>query len=926
MTRERLQQIRAVFESVIELPPEDRRDSLTGFRKVDPSLAAEVDLLLAAHQRPAGFMEQPIANLHSPAPCDDVRLDLVTSRIGSYEVIREIGRGGMGTVYEAARIDGSFRKRVAIKVIRATLLTESLQERFRRERQILAGLDHPNIAHILDGGTTEAGRPFFVMEYVAGVRIDLYCRNHRLGVDGRLDLFSRVCDAVQYAHDHLIVHCDLKPGNILVTPEGSVKLLDFGIAKILADPANPQPAAKAVSALILTPEYASPEQVLGKPITTAADVYLLGVLLYELLTGLHPMHDSGDLPHEVMRAVCERDPMRPSAAVTHAVAAKAEKGSVRKLRRQLHGELDDIVMLALQKNPDRRYASVSQFRGDIARYRRGFPVFAEGDRLSYRVQKFLRRNLVSATAVTLVILSLTAGIWVSAGEASRARREQHVADQQRSIAEVQRRFAQAQTAAAEKARDQTAVQRTRAEQKAEEAGQQRSRADAERARAELRLGELRSLVTTLLFDLHDGIRDLAGSAAARRLVLAKAQQYLESLSRESGGDLQLQRELASAYEKTGDLLHDAIGPGGADAGSLSNYQKAFDLRQAISRQEKASLPAQRDLAFSLSKVGDGQFFNGQTERGLADYQQALGMQETVLRQDLSDPESQKVAGYIQNRRCIVLAASGDAVRAAEACRASIAYLDHVVLSLGNDRLVRRTLASTCAAFGNLLRHLNQVPEALNYLARANALFEGLAAEQPNNVEYRRLIAYTQIYVAQALLAQNDREGAMKTYSKAVASMQTLMSIDPSDSKAPAGLALALTRMATEMNKIGDLANAEKAGAQAIELMRAVAERPGAGPYEWNDYANALLKSEIESLRQPAKALELALRATRATADSNAMFLDTLAWAYFRNGDAPSAIRTEREALRLVPAGNALGQGLRSELEQGLAQFETTIKK
>jgi tetratricopeptide (TPR) repeat protein len=286
----------------------------------------------------------------------------------------------------------------------------------------------------------------------------------------------------------------------------------------------------------------------------------------------------------------------------------------------------------------------------------------------------------------------------------------------------------------------------------------------------------------------------------------------------------------------------AIEPGGTDAGSLAKYQKALELRQVISREESDSLRAQRDLAFSLSKVGDGQFFNGHTDVALADYQQALGMGEAVLSQRVSDPQSQKVAGYIQNRRCIVLAAAGDAVRATEACRASIAHLDQVALSLSQDRLVRRTLASTCAAFGNLLRHLNQIPEALRYLAKASALFEALTVEQPNNVEYRRLIAYTQ------------------------------------------------------------------------------------GAYEWNDYANALLKSEIESLRQPAKALELALRATRATKESNAMYLDTLAWAYFRTGDAPSAIRTERRALSLVPAGNALGQGLRVELEQGLAQFETPIKK
>jgi len=450
---------------------------------------------------------------------------------------------------------------------------------------------------------------------------------------------------------------------------------------------------------------------------------------------------------------------------------------------------------------------------------------------------------------------------------------------------------------------------------------QQTRADRERALAEQRLGDLRLLVTTLLFDLHDGIRDLAGSAAAKRLVLAKAQLYLERISRESGSDLQLQRELASAYEKTGDLLHEAIGPGGAEADSLANYQKALDLRQAISAREQDSLAARGDVAYSLSKVGDGHFFNGQTARALADYQRAFVIQESVLRQERSNPESQKVAGYIQNRRCIVLAAAGDAIGATAACRSSIDYLDRVAPPLGNDRPLRRTLASTCAAYGNLLRHLKQIPEALRLLARANSLFEALAAEQPNNVEYRRLIAYTQIYVAQALLAKDDREGAMKTYAKAIASMQTLMSIDPSDSKAPAALALVLTRMTTEMTKVGDLANAERAGGEAIELLRTVAERPGAGAYEWNDYANALLKSEIASLRQPAKALDLALRATRATKESNAMFLDTLAWAYFRTGDTAAAIRTQRKALALVPAGNALGQGLRVELEEGLAQFE-----
>ena len=905
MTAERLQQIRAVYERVLDQLPGDQARVLEEARAIDPPLAVSVEELLAAHRRSGQFLDESVVTLHSPAIAAASDEDLTGSRIGSYQVIREIGRGGMGTVYEAARVDGAFHKRVAIKVIRATLVTESARERFRRERQILAGLDHPNIARILDGGTTSTGLPFFVMEYVSGLRIDRYCRENRMDVEGRLDLFSSVCDAVQYAHDHLVVHCDLKPGNILVTPEGSVKLLDFGIAKILEGPRDPQPEARTASALILTPEYSSPEQVLGKPITTATDVYLLGVLLYELLAGRHPMHSGnnsgGGLAHEVMRAVCEHDPIRPSMA---AIAVKDT--AFPKRAREIKSGLDDIVMLALNKDPRSRYASVAQFRDDTARYRAGLPVMAQGDRFGYRAEKFLVRNRLAAAAVLLIVLSLGAGTVVSVREANRARQEQRVAEQERRIADAQRQLAQDQAAEAKRARDQTGIERNRAE--------------AEALRAERRLNDMRSLVTTLLFDLHDAIRDLAGSAPARRLVLAKSQQYLATLSKETNGDVRLQRELASAYEKTGDLLHEALGPG-ADGSSLENFQKALLLRQSIARDEPQNVESRRDLAFSLSKVGDGQFFNGRMETALQTYQQALAMEESVLRQTPLDPESRKVAGYIQNRRCIVLAASGDAVHASLACRAAIAWLEPLTLAPSGDRKARRTLGTTCAAFGNLLRHLNQVPEALRLFAKANILFEALAAEQPSNVEYRRLIAYNQIYLAQALLATNDRAGAMETYSKAAASMYTLMSIDPSDSKAPTGLALALTNMSGELKKIGDLRNAEKSGSEAIELLRVVAERPGAGPYEWNGYANALMKAEIESLRQPAKALELALRATRATKEPNPLFLDTLAWAYFRNNDVASAVRTERQALLLVPPGNALGQGLRSELEQGLAQFE-----
>ncbi len=929
MTKERLREIRTLFESVVQLSLEEREPLLRQARDHDSELASEVDQLLGAFDRRAGFMEEPIANLPSAISAAEPEPDLVGSRIDHYEIVKEIGRGGMGAVYEAIRVDGSFSKRVAVKVIRAALLTEAMRDRFRAERQILAGLDHPNIARILDGGATGAGRPYFVMEYVAGVRIDWYCRDHKLGLDGRLDLFSHVCEAVQYAHDHLIVHRDLKPGNILVTAEGAVKLLDFGIAKMLADPANSEPSSTATGSMIMTPEYASPEQVLGKPITTATDVYLLGVLLYELLAGVHPSRGEHRPPHEVMRAVCEQEPIPPSAAITQAVAAQAGgagQNEFRRLRRQLKGDLDHMVLMALQKDPRSRYASVEQFRSDIARYRAGQPVLAQGERLSYRASKFVRRNVIAVTALALIILSLAAGVVVSALQASRARQEQRAAEQQRGIADVQTRIAQQQQQVAQEARQNAAAHQILAEQKTVEAEQQRSRADLERQRAEQRYGELRSLVTTLLFDLHDGIRNLAGSASSRRLVLSKAQQYLELLSKESGGDLQLQRELASAYEKTGDLLHEAGGPDAADGGSLASYRRAFLLRQEIAKRAPLDPAAQSDLAFNVSKVGDGEFFHGQTAAALADYERALHLGESALQRDPSSPAAHKAMGYIQNRRCIVLASAGDALHAREACRASIAYLERALLVPANAPTVRRVLVSSFAAYGNLLRNLNELPEALATLAKATDLADILAAEQPNNTEFRRLASFTQLYRAQALLAQGSRAEAMTAYAKAVASMQTLMAIDPSETKTPAGLAFTLTRMAVQMKKSGDLANAEKTNREALELLRTLAERPGSGPFEWNDYADGLVKSEFDSLRQPAKALELALRASLASKEVNPTILDTVAWAYYLTGDVASAIRIERKALGLVPAGNALGQGLRHELEQGLAAFETAAQK
>jgi serine/threonine protein kinase len=310
MNPERWRQIREVFDHAVALPTSERTEYLNSACASDSDLRHEVEsLLLSNSQAKVGFLNTPAVDLAKalppPAP------SRVGRRIGAYHILEEIGQGGMGEVYRAGRADGQYEKEVAIKLVRGGYDSAAVLDRFRHERQILASLDHPNIARLLDGGTTEDSLPYLVMELIEGTRIDEYCHTHDLNVNQRLQLFLQVCSAVQYAHQRLVIHRDIKPGNILVTEEGVPKLLDFGIAKIL----DPSAGVEATIAGPLTPEYASPEQILGEPITTATDVYSLGVVLYQLLAGRSPYPPMTKTAHEFARAICEFEPERPSVAV-----------------------------------------------------------------------------------------------------------------------------------------------------------------------------------------------------------------------------------------------------------------------------------------------------------------------------------------------------------------------------------------------------------------------------------------------------------------------------------------------------------------------------------------------------------------------------------------------------------------------------------
>ncbi len=433
---ERWQRLEGLLDQALERPPDERAAFLDAACADDPALRQQLAAMLEAGA--ASLLDEPTGEglagllqaVHAEGQEAAPETQRVGQHVGPYRLLRPIGRGGMGQVFLAVRDDEAFKQYVAVKVIRRGLDTEDILHRFRTERQILASLNHPNIARLLDGGATDDGLSYFVMEYIEGVPIHTYCDTHRLSIEDRLRLFQGVCAAVHYAHQNLIVHRDLKPSNILVTPDGVPKLLDFGIAKFL----NPNLPGYTVPMTrtelrVMTPEYASPEQIRGETLTTASDVYALGVLLYELLTGQRPFHLIGRAQLELERVICETDPEPPSTAIRRAdrhdgktgTGTRSETpGRVRdmppeRLQRRLKGDLDTIVLMALRKEPERRYQSADHLLEDIKRHLAGLPVSAQRATVGYRARKFIQRHKLGVTAAAALVLLLIATASLAVG-------------------------------------------------------------------------------------------------------------------------------------------------------------------------------------------------------------------------------------------------------------------------------------------------------------------------------------------------------------------------------------------------------------------------------------------------------------------------------------------------------------------------------
>ena len=618
MTPERWAQIRQIFDGALERPEVDRAAYLRVVCARDDELRREVETLLASHAEAGDFLDKPAASIsgavsgitHTLAGSSvDVSEYPPGYRVGPYELQKCIGRGGMGSVWLATRFDNEFKKRVAIKLVKRGMDTQEILRRFRLERQVLAGLTHPNIAALIDGGSTPDGLPYLVMEYVEGIRIDRYCEKNKSTITERLKLFRDVCAAVQYAHGNLVVHRDLKAGNILVTAEGVPKLLDFGIAKLIRTEFDTLAAAETRPELRpMTLDYASPEQVRGEPITTATDVYSLGVLLYKLLTGKSPYGLAARSDNALRKAICEQDPLKPSAVILtdeQAVIPQAtQKIDVsqeetrdkarRRLKKKLAGDLDMIVLMALRKDPLRRYASVEQFSGDIRRYLEGRPVIARSDTFGYRAARFLRRNAVAIAAAAIVVLTLFAAAIFEQRSAARSAQKESAAEERIKVIEEESlrqlialsnsyyALAESQSSPAALVTYRSALASFRAFEQTHPGSQVASQLIAHTA---MRVGDLAPENTLELY--------------------TEARSRIEPLEKANPGDyFAALVGLGRAQLKEHDVL-----------GALASFSRALQVAEAHGNR--------RDLAASNYWVGTVLAYNGETEAGAAKLRKAF---------------------------------------------------------------------------------------------------------------------------------------------------------------------------------------------------------------------------------------------------------------------------------------------------------------
>jgi serine/threonine protein kinase len=782
MEPERWQEIEPLYYAVLKREESQREEFLQQACAGDQHLRREVESLLAHQDRAEIFMDAPalrvaakvlvqegaaseagppVEALAATRACNFLGDPLIGKRVGPYRLVEVIGNGGMGAVYKAERDDNEFEKQIAVKLLRFGSQHADLPRRFRDERQILARLEHPNIARLLDAGTTDHGLPYFMMEYIEGQPIHRYCDERLLPTRERLKLFRIVCSAVQYAHQNLVIHRDIKPGNILVTDEGVPKLLDFGIAKLIDPvPADSSLLSTVTTGLLMTPEYASPEQVRGEAVSTSTDVYSLGVLLYELLTGQKPYTFKNRLPNEIAKVICESEPLRPSIAVAcvEAGASTSRWQSTRstptkKSHRSLAGDLDNIVLTAIRKDPRRRYGSVEQFSEDIRRYLEGFPVIAHKDTLGYRASKFIERHRSGATVAVLALVMLITGVLAIV-------REAHIANIQR-------------------------------------------------ARAQQRFNDVRKLGNSFMFDLEDEIQGLPGSTHAQEKLLKTALQYLDSMARESKDDPSLQSELAAAYQRVGDIEgRRGTQNLGNTAAALESYRKTLNIREALAAAFPADTHSQNQLAMIHDRIATLLELRNDIAGALEHNYKALKLDEAASRANPADRKALNNLGTDYSGVARHLLMQADWAGALKNDLKALAIFENLATTAPADDKVRSNLAGLYDQVAYELNKTGDRARALEYCAKARAINENLAAIHPHGIHAQLDLCSTYQYQATLLFEAGDFEKSLDIWRKALGIAQATAAADPNDSRAKISLASVLNSLGWLMVKAGKTTDVE----------------------------------------------------------------------------------------------------------------------
>ena len=744
--------IKALFAGALDQPPEAVAAWLDAQCGDDAELRRDVESLIASHRSDPGFMETPaiagagaaraVADRVSPS----VQAAMIGRRLGPYRLLAELGRGGMGVVYLAERDDQAFHRQVAIKMVYGAVLHPSLVDRFEEERRIVARLEHPNIARLLDAGTDDSGAPFAVMEYVEGIPIDAFVRDRHLPIAQRLELFCAVCDAVQYSHERLVVHRDIKPGNVLVTRDGVPKLLDFGIAKLL-DPSDARTERTRTDLRALTPESASPEQVRGDPITVASDVYSLGVLLFRLLADTSPYRRHAGTDVEIARAICEEGARRPSDAVADGNLALSPR-EIGARRRELTGDLDLITIKALRKEPERRYPSVDHLARDIRRHLGGQPVEAVPDSRRYRAGKFLRRHRAAVVLGVAVAATIGAGLVATLLEARVAR--------------------------------------------------------IERERAERRFNDVRALASSMIFEVHDAIEPLPGSTAARELLIRRALGYLDRLATEPAADASLQRELASAYARIAEVQgHSGYANLGNEKAALESYRKALAIRERLARAAPSDSAAQEDLARMQRNVGVLLFQIGESRSALEHMRAAVSIDEHLVAGRPGDPslESELAKSYLSLSDGLI--GLEDRQQALSLLRRALPLFRHAAQAAPKDVKAQRAVALTCKRIGGIEVRLKDYTSALDAYQNALAIDQARVASEPNSSEARMDVSLDVSDVGFILYRRGDDRGALAQFERARAIRVGLVRADPNDTRARLLLASAIARVAGMQWALGE---------------------------------------------------------------------------------------------------------------------------